>query len=903
MSTANGALTPPPAPQHPEPQNASPSAAKRKRSTSQANALTDRQQPAQKSQPAQSDARTLKALLEDVLDILKSYDTTPSILDQQVRSNGDRAVSGEPTTKRTKLAQLPSAGASIAEKVQADAYASLDDLVADVESVCSQLLASINAQNASSEADTKLITGTLAFKKVLKNIVIRETHRKAAAVKAVEEEDDTVDDDDKAETNGVIKKEPVDEEVDSFSSSRAVLTLFASAQGNKQLFSSLQKPVKVEGKTKTEAVELDSAVHVTLPLDESGLPSMISTTKIIPVHTEDAIGGKSKGPTFGDVFGPPPKFRDLKPPVPASQTTNKGNTITWGQQDLTLRTGRRGSSYSSQKLTTGDWLGYSGLDVEKEPSSPSAKRKQRDRALSTGEVNPPLPDEEQAKLDKARADALFRSIYSSFAPTHDDGVAVVPEETKNRVWWQKVGEKRFNEVFALDPALLDAQPGEAMEGVTEENANEDETFKEAAEQFEPEELKTSEKSEQDKEDQEIDELLQEISELLETLHSYQRIRHSTLAPSTRAPAGQDTAVQPSAPSTDELDIYGMLKTQLSLMVSQLPPYAVAKLNGDQLEDLNISKKLVIETKDYRGVMEEDQVSKLAKSAAIGATVGAPAVRPPGAHYPPANQYGRTPTAPQYASRPVGGPPSYYPQQGGPARTPSIPRYPSQGYQTPGAYASAAQRPSYGGPAYAQTPRQPSYGAAASTYGQAPHSYYRGPPAGYGMAPSYYQSTPQGAAQNRYMQPGSAYPPRTQGAAPMYNYTATGSPQVRTASPLKQGQPGAGQTPYPQQRPPSGNPYGTPAHQQSQRPSYYPHTPYGTSSQPAQTLTPSANASYHASIQAHARATLGVSAAQANMARASSGTPQPPGSSGSGGQTQFGGQSQGQGQGSTTAVAS
>ncbi|EKG16615.1 hypothetical protein MPH_06196 [Macrophomina phaseolina MS6] len=896
MSTANGARTPPPAPQHPGSQNASPSAAKRKRSTSQANALADRDQSAQKPQSAHADARPLKALLQDVLAILNSYDTTPSILNHPLRSNGDRAVSGEPTTKRTKLAQPPPAGASIVDKVQADAYASLGDLVADVESVCSQLLASVNAQNASSEADTNLLTGALALKKVLKNIVIRETHRKATAVKVTEDKDGAGDDD-KAETNGVVKKEPVDEEVDSFSGSRAVLTLFASAQGNKQLFSSLQRPVKVEGKkTKAEPTELDSGVDVTLPLDESGLPSMISTTKIIPVHTEDAIGGKNKGPTFGEVFGPPPKFRELKPPVPASQTANKGNTVTWGPQDLTLRTGRRGSAYSSQKLTAGDWLGYSGLDVEKEPSSPSAKRKQRDRALSTGEVNPPLPDEEQAKLDKAKADALFRSVYSSFAPTRDDGVAVVPEETKNRIWWQKVGEKRFNEVFAVDPALMEAQPGEAMEGVTEELANEDEAFKEAAEQFEPEEFNAPEKLGQEGANKETDELLQEISELLETLHSYQRIRHSTLAPATRAPASQETTVRPSTPSSDELDIYGMLKMQLSLMVSQLPPYAVAKLNGDQLEDLNISKKLVIETKDYRGVMEEDQVSKLAKSAAIGATVGAPAVRPPG--YPPTGPYARTPSAPQYASRSVGTAPSYYPQQQGPTRTPSIPRYPSQGFQTSGAYASAAQRPSYGGPAYAQTPRQPSYGAAASTYGQTPHAYYRGPPAGYGLGPSYYQSTPQGASQNRYMQPGSAYPPRTQGAAPMYNYTATGSPQVRTASPLK-GQPGAGQTPYPQQRPPSGNPYGTPAHQQSQRPSYYPHTPYGTNSQAAPPLTPSANASYHASIQAHARATLGVSTAQ----RATSDTPQPPGSSGSGGQTQFGGQSQGQGQSSTTAVAS
>lgn len=71
MSTANGALTPPQAPQDPDTTATSPPAAKRKRSTSQANALQVRDQPAQKPQPASTDARTFNALLEDVLEILK----------------------------------------------------------------------------------------------------------------------------------------------------------------------------------------------------------------------------------------------------------------------------------------------------------------------------------------------------------------------------------------------------------------------------------------------------------------------------------------------------------------------------------------------------------------------------------------------------------------------------------------------------------------------------------------------------------------------------------------------------------------------------------------------------------------------------------------------------------------
>ena len=71
MSTANGALTPPPAPQDSDSTTTSPSAAKRKREASQAHALAARDPSAQKPQPAHTDARSLKGLLEDVLEILK----------------------------------------------------------------------------------------------------------------------------------------------------------------------------------------------------------------------------------------------------------------------------------------------------------------------------------------------------------------------------------------------------------------------------------------------------------------------------------------------------------------------------------------------------------------------------------------------------------------------------------------------------------------------------------------------------------------------------------------------------------------------------------------------------------------------------------------------------------------
>ncbi|KAK8217862.1 hypothetical protein IWZ01DRAFT_428362 [Phyllosticta capitalensis] len=876
MSQQNGALTPPQPAAQPQSQSASsPSAAKRKRSTTAEDALPQRDQRAPPRAP-----RSLKALLEDVLEILKSYDTTPSILNYPIPS-----TCAEPSSKRAKLTQAASVPSTVADKATSESYASLDELVHDVNAVCAQLSSSISAHHSRSDVDAKLLTGILAFKKVLKNLVIREASLASESSKPEEQADGAVDDEKNA-TNGVeIKIEPEDETDDTPTGARSVLTLFTSAGGNKQLFTSLQKPVKVH----QDDNGLDTSVDVILPLDENNLPSMLSATKVIPVHTEDAIG-KAKGPTFGEIFGPPPKFRELKPPIPLSQTTTRGNTVVWGPQDPLARLSRRGSTYSSQKLTAGDWLGYGGVDPPKEPSSPSAKRKQRDRALSTGEVNPPKSEEEVAALERAKADALFRSVYCSFAPTRDDGIAVVPEETKNRVWWQKVGERRFQQSFAIDPALVDAQAGDAVNGESAPDADEDEAFKEAVESFEPQELNVPEKIDREDKEREVDEILNDINELLETLHSYQRIRLSTLAPSSRTPAAQDS-VRPSTPSSEEMDVYNLLKSQLALMVSSLPPFALAKLNGDQLEDLNISKKIVVKTKDYRGVLEEDQVSKLAKTAAIGAGTVNPAIagRPhaPVQGYAPSPQHygGRPPPGPQYAGRPVGAPHSYYTPQPAAVRSPSIHQYPTRtgpSYQAPAGYPATAPRPSFP-PTYSQqTPvRAPSYGAAASSYQTPmPMQYGQRPPSMYGMGP------PHG------------YPPRTQGPGPVFNYTATGSPHVRnSSSPLKQNPlaPTAGgpQTPYGQRPPSSAAPhaYATPgAHQpmaQQQQPgrpgSYYggtPGGPYSNGQPQPPSYNPSGAMSYQASMAAytqgltrHGQMQQAQAQAQAHQ-RQTSATPQP-----------------------------
>ncbi|KAF2086270.1 hypothetical protein K490DRAFT_74515 [Saccharata proteae CBS 121410] len=882
-TTTNGALTPSPPPHEPISSPESSTTTKRKRDLVNSNA--------HQKADAVSTTRTgqhVDALLRDVRDILKSYDATTAILDHTFSTDETRSLSGEPSAKRTKLAQ-PGAETTINANIDASAYTSLDELAQDVRKVCAQIRVSTASQ--SPPAQVRLEAAILAFEKALKNIIIRESQRNPSVQSADFEHGEP-------SINGAakVKAEVVDDEMDLFSDSKSVLTLFASAQGNKQLFSSLQQPVRVGGVAGEDSSNgLDTSVKVTVPLNEIGLPNMISTTKIVPAHTETAVSGQKAGPTFGEVFGPPPKFRELKAPMPASQSAARGSTVVWGPPEFVSKSSRRGSAYASQKLSTADWLSYGGLDVSKEPNSPSAKRKQRDRALSTGEVNPPPSEEALAAAQKAKADALFRSVYSTFAPSRDDGVAVIPEETKNQVWWKKIGEKRFHQAFVIDPALFDAQPGEAMEESNE--VDEVETFKEAAECFEPEELNipnsnsVKKTDEEAKHDKDVEEILRDISELLETLYSYQRIRYTTLAPSSRTPATQDNSPNPMTPSSGEIDVYKMLKDQLSLMISQLPPYAVAKLNGDQLAELNISRNIVIETPEYRGVMEEDQVSKLAKSAAISAAAGAtPIPRPVSATHsyaPAVSQYSRTPSQPFVSgAKPAA---SYYPQQQPPQRSPSI-HYPrtstAQPYQTPSAYTA---RPTYAATqAYGQqTPRPTAYGQTPAAYAANPQQqqYYTPRPSQqpYGQ---YYQA-PQSQVQGRYAAPAAAaYPPR-QPTAPLYSYTAQ-SPSVRTASPLKSGAPA-----YAPSRPPSASaPYATPSAGPHQRSYYQPgpppaSQPYGSQAPPGAPATPVGPSGYHTSMTAQQEAAMvrgaygQVQAQQQarlqaqSITRQGSGTPQPP----------------------------
>ncbi|KAF2429571.1 hypothetical protein EJ08DRAFT_650401 [Tothia fuscella] len=803
--SANGLNAPAPAPapttelHSPVDSTNSTAPSKRKRSSTadapQANGASE--PPAQAAEQIEQDP-LLPEVLTDILTVLSNYDTTPSILTTKLPSH--RSASSEPNAKRTKLSQSPAS--TISDKLRSGAYVSLDALVKDVDAVASAMLEPLKTKEAKvpsypsgrtsmlNAQETRLSTGILAFQKTLEEIVHAEKQRANSRhpEKAVKK--------DNAVTNGITVKMEHDDNIDD--NGRSVLTVYANAQVPKQLFSSFQKPVRFQVSNK-----LAPPVQVATPLRETGLPNFISTTKIPPVEVEDVKATKVKAPKLGELFAPPSSLPRLQPPKPSRKTTT-GNTLTFVPHDRPTRPARRNSyNWSAAQQSVGQWLGYGGVDVPLLPTSPSAKRKQRDRALSTGEAQIVLSDSEKLALKKAEDDALFRRVYGSFAPSHDNSSSVVPEETRNEIWWNKLGERFAQRTILVDPALLEE---DAVEGATaEDQEQEAEDFKDAVESFDAEELGLDKLPADQTEDKEIDEILVDISNELERLASYQRVRNSYLASSSSTTVGQNSPLtnmigSPSTPSTAEVEVYKTLKAQLAVMILNLPPYAVARLNGDQLEELNIKTNIIVETENPRGVMAEDEASRVAKQQAYAAASGP--VAPPlnrasssnYSNHSGINSYHRTPVAPATAR-----PGSYFPQSTGNNRTAQIPYNRSaSGVQTYSAgYPTTTPRPSHntqqnnynhsslrGGGGYQQQAQT----GSNQYYQTLPHVAAGGASAkaGAGYNSQYQGGTPHTQTRGGYQQtPTTTSYGRTGTApvAPQFNYPATASPSHRMASPL------------------------------------------------------------------------------------------------------------------------
>ncbi|KAK0113766.1 hypothetical protein ONS95_014016 [Cadophora gregata] len=816
MSSMNGGISPAPPPDS-STSTPNPSlSAKRKRDDMTEGPNNTNGTPDSKSpEVVEQSVEVAQALIQDLIDVLKADDTTPSILS---RSLPERPSSSGPQAKRQKSDDTSETSSSILSRQAAKAYTNVKEVLEDIDTAVADIQDKLQLPNGTarnqfipfSASQSELSVKATAFKQRAHELIRREL----AAMGGSQSKTNASSSNSSFGANISLGSTAFTQINASPGDSRTVLTFYGNAQGNKQLFSSLQIPTKVNGEEK----------KVLQSIREAGLPNGITTTQIIPIQATGLVDDKKRTPTLGEVFPTPSTVPALQPPKPSKVATTRSSTVGWYQPTANEPVSRS-ASYSKQSISTGHWLDYSNAS----PPQQGVKRKQRERALSLVAAKGPSLEPESAESEASKLETLFRGAYSSFAPVKDDSAAVVPAGVMNRIWWQQVGQKNFEKLVENWNDMEDIRSPTPTPKTEEDD--EIAMFEKVIAEYEndpidPSLVNVEAAPEKSAEEKDVEEILEGISDLLETLNSYQRIRHLSLNASSR-PAGllstpDSTLGTPSKPSEHEQATYEILKSQLTLMISTLPPYAVAKLDPDRLAELSISTKIEIQTNNYKGVMEEDEAASRAKTTAMNATSAAP--RPAAPAQPhrssSATLYGNQYAAPRPSPAPTQ---QYYGASQSPIRPPatninmqrppvaspapyqrvqqpagSAPYHPGQAYGTP-TYPHQAPRPvsqSYSQPSqqYQQTPttanylRAPSQGYSHNLpqQGQQP-SNINGRYAGQPQQPGYAhqaQATPNGmgyqysngANFNRQVSPQKMYSPQPQNAQPRPNY-ATPNPSM------------------------------------------------------------------------------------------------------------------------------
>ncbi|CZT01349.1 related to tpa inducible protein [Rhynchosporium graminicola] len=754
-------------------------------------------------------------LIRDLIDVLKEDDTNPSILS---RSLPQRPSSSGPQVKRQKSDE-GSETSSILTRLSTNVYNNVKDVLEDIDAAVADIKNKLQLPDGAarnqyipvSSSQSELSVHAEAFKERAHELVRRELASMSGNATTISS---------RPGATSVSGSNAITQINASSGDNRTVLTFYGNAQGNKQLFSSFQVPTKVDGEER----------KVIQTIREAGLPNGITTTQIVPIQATGMIDDKKRVPTLGEVFPIPSTVPSLQPPKPSKTATTRSSAVGWYHPASNEPTSRS-ASYSKQSISSGQWLDYSNAS----PPQQVTKRRQRERALSIVASKTPSLEAEPAESEASKLEALFRGAYSSFAPTRDDSAAVVPAGVMNRLWWQQVGKKNFGklvEKWTDEEGTIPPTPSSETE-IDEELIMFEKFAKEMEnDSIDPNLVSTETLPEKSAEEKDVEEILEGISDLLETLNSYQRIRHMSMNASSR-PAGllsapDTTAIgTPTKPSEHEQATYEILKSQLTLMIATLPPYAVAKLDPDRLAELSISTKIEIQTNDYKGVMEEDEAASRAKVAAINAASTTPRpAAPPQVHRSSSSSlYGNQYAAPRPVTNPTQ---QYYGASQTPIRPPSNnvnmqrPAVPSpapyQQLQRPPGNAPYRTGQSYGTPTYShQAPRpvQQPYTPSNQQYQQTPASNYMRPPS-QGFPQHMSQSTPQASNMNgRYsgqtQQPGYAHqaPPAANGMG--YQY-ANGASFNRQTSPQKM------YSPQPQNTQPRSN-FPTPnaSMQQNSRP--------------------------------------------------------------------------------------
>ena len=767
--------------------SSTPAVSKRKRSTGDQNGTKAEGQKEQSQDTPHAGSASLHAFVIDLLDILQRH--VPPFIPYHASSrshlllnymlpphaDSDRTISSQyaplplldtplPSTtldphpaKRAKIA-TPATEATIATKIQESLYGSIDELVADLDIAASvrrqiKTASGLHNDNVPNGEAIKAVEAQLAsLKGAVNQFVRREMVRNPQTFGQTKQATD-----DSVAKDGGIR-------AGLTSTGRMMLTLYGKGDSHygpsRQLFSSLQKPVGNKA-TVDEAIDpiLRSMSNdpVYSPLRETALPNGIFASKNVPTSINSK---KPNVPTIGTLFPAPAHLPQLTPPRQSKHTTTRGQTVTFFDPRTATSTARprgRTDHYTVQPLSTGQWIGYSANTLA---------TKKRKRGQSFNELTSPVATETPAKRQESETEELFKSAYSSFAPDRDDSTALIPTKLKNRIWWDRYGARRFHSY--LDSQRVDYSTG--IDGVLAEDAieevhdEEDEELKKLVEEYipaeQPPEFRTLNETDPENNgrvsEKDVDELLAEISIAIETLVSHQRARNLIPTSSTPAPPGLGS---PSTPSTAELDVYNLLKNQLKVMISSLPPYAVAKLNGDQLEGLAITTRMPIEGDLGRGIMDDPEALSRARTTAVASATVPPARQT----YPSRSVYTSTPTA---SSSRYTGTNSY-----STPRTSLAASYPSQTYS--GRDTATAQFNSYPPQHSSAAVRRPFTG------GQSHHSSYTNGapprPNSYNSTHQYSSSTPQRASQPNYQH-------RPPNSTPSYsNYNATTTLSATSAS--------------------------------------------------------------------------------------------------------------------------
>ncbi|OAP65412.1 hypothetical protein AYL99_01384 [Fonsecaea erecta] len=527
----------------------------------------------------------LQSALQEALRVLRKYDTTPSLLKYPLPSSESEA----PEVKRARLVKSESANDTIEDRILTGTYNSFHDLKDDVRSAQNALITDLSATTQNGEVESD-VQGQ--FSKLLNVLDRYETESSEVS-----------------QTNGeeLPKADLISQSPKQF------LSLRSQVNGSVQiLFSGLKVERQPE---KNKAGSIPEA-------ESSRLPNGFELTDFSALGGDQEAFKKQEKRLFGTVFRQAGRIKPLDLPHTARDVV-RGNTLEFiPNSSRTENLPQNKHDYKFARLATSSWLSYATTSNH-HPQQEDRRRVQP--ASSNNDFKAALEANSVRQGHDLGPEELFSSVYSSFAPTSDNSYSVVSQKDKSRQWWRQYGEHKLSRLFTTrDPSV---SLGDGENGVAEDK----DEFADLVANFEPEQ--GEEDAQPENTEKEVETLLEEVSELIETLSSYQRNRSLETIVAGTVPK----------PTTPEIDTFTMLRDQLNILVSSLPPFAVAKLNGDQLEELNISTRLVVEVPDYPGTGHMDEYVKFRQKMAQQAA--AAASRPSGTPQPVRPNYSQTQATP------------------------------------------------------------------------------------------------------------------------------------------------------------------------------------------------------------------------------------------------------------------